>query len=153
MKRMMISALAVAAALAAGSAVAQQPAAPTAAEADAFVANAEKQLADRKKNIYDEDLTALVADDVFDMPLRYQLQSVEFRSGTSTQPWARVTVTWDGQDHTAEAEGNGPVNAVIEALKLCTNNCPMVGKRSFKVGQVSQSSPLVSAQAIQLSSW
>ncbi|HEU4969087.1 M2 family metallopeptidase, partial [Sphingomonas sp.] len=46
MKRMMISALAVAAALAAGSAVAQQPAAPTAAEADAFVANAEKQLAD-----------------------------------------------------------------------------------------------------------
>ncbi|MBA2919429.1 peptidase M2 family protein [Sphingomonas sp. MAH-20] len=46
MKRMMISALAVAAALAAGSAVAQQPAAPTAAEADAFVANAEKQLAE-----------------------------------------------------------------------------------------------------------
>jgi len=46
MRRMMISALAVAAALAAGSAIAQQPAAPTAAEADTFVASAEKQLAD-----------------------------------------------------------------------------------------------------------
>ncbi|GAO38615.1 peptidase M2 family protein [Sphingomonas changbaiensis NBRC 104936] len=42
----MISALAVAAALASAGAVAQQPAAPTAAEADAFVASAEKQLAD-----------------------------------------------------------------------------------------------------------
>ena len=41
-----------------------------------------KHLADRKKNIYDEDLTALVADDVFDMPVRYELVSVEFRSGT-----------------------------------------------------------------------
>jgi peptidyl-dipeptidase A len=46
MKRMMISALAVATALVAGTAIAQRPAAPTAAEADAFVASAEKQLAD-----------------------------------------------------------------------------------------------------------
>jgi 2-isopropylmalate synthase len=81
-----------------------------------------KQLADRKKNIYDEDLTALVADDVFDMPLRYLLKSVEFKSGTDTQPWARVVVSWDDSDHCSEAEGNGPVNAVIEALKQCTEN-------------------------------
>ena len=46
MKTMMISALAVAAALAGGVAVAQNPAAPTRAEADAFVAKAEKELAD-----------------------------------------------------------------------------------------------------------
>jgi 2-isopropylmalate synthase len=81
-----------------------------------------KQLADRKKNIYDEDLTALVADDVFDMPVRYELTSVEFKSGTSTEPWAKVVVRWDGQDHECEATGNGPVNAVIEALKQCTGN-------------------------------
>jgi 2-isopropylmalate synthase len=81
-----------------------------------------KQLADRKKNIYDEDLTALVADDVFDMPVRYQLKSVEFKSGSSTEPWARVRVEFDGVDHDCEATGNGPVNAVIEALKQCTEN-------------------------------
>jgi 2-isopropylmalate synthase len=81
-----------------------------------------KQLADKKKNIYDEDLTALVADDVFDMPTRYQLESVEFKSGTSTKPWARVCVRYDDLDHEAEALGNGPVNAVIEALKLSTGN-------------------------------
>jgi 2-isopropylmalate synthase len=81
-----------------------------------------KQLADRKKNIYDEDLTALVADDVFDMPVRYELKSVEFGGGTTTQPWAKVCVRYDGQDHLCEATGNGPVNAVIEALKQCTEN-------------------------------
>jgi 2-isopropylmalate synthase len=81
-----------------------------------------KQLADRKKNIYDEDLTALLADDVFDMPLRYELKSVEFGGGTTTEPWAKVCVRWDDQDHECEAQGNGPVNAVIEALKQCTDN-------------------------------
>jgi 2-isopropylmalate synthase len=81
-----------------------------------------KQLADKKKNIYDEDLTALVADDVFDMPVRYQLTFVEVKSGTSTQPWARVRVEFDGKEHECDAVGNGPVNAVIEALKHCTGS-------------------------------
>jgi 2-isopropylmalate synthase len=81
-----------------------------------------KQLADKKKNIYDEDLTALVADDVFDMPVRFELKFVEFKSGTNTQPWARVRVIFDGAEHETEAQGNGPVNAVIEALKQCTGN-------------------------------
>jgi 2-isopropylmalate synthase len=81
-----------------------------------------KQLADKKKNIYDEDLTALVADDVFDMPVRYELLHVEFKSGSSIEPWARVRVRFDGAEHIAEATGNGPVNAVIEALKQCTDN-------------------------------
>jgi 2-isopropylmalate synthase len=81
-----------------------------------------KVLADRKKNIYDEDLTALVADDVFDMEVRYELIAVDIKSGTRTQPWAKVCMRFDGQDHECEATGNGPVNAVIEALKQCTGN-------------------------------
>jgi 2-isopropylmalate synthase len=81
-----------------------------------------KHLADRKKNIYDEDLTALVADDVFNVPVRYELLSVEFRSGTGIDPWARVSVRVDGKPRTHEAGGNGPVNAVVQALKDCTDN-------------------------------
>jgi 2-isopropylmalate synthase len=81
-----------------------------------------KQLADRKKNIYDEDLTALVADDVFDVPMRFELLAVEAHCGTGTSPWAKVTVRCDGEEKTAKAEGNGPVNAAIEALKLVTEN-------------------------------
>jgi 2-isopropylmalate synthase len=81
-----------------------------------------KQLADKKKNIYDEDLTALVADDVFEMEVRYELVSVEFKSGTEVEPWAKVVVRIDGQERSHECTGNGPVNAVLEALKHCTGN-------------------------------
>ncbi len=81
-----------------------------------------KHLADRKKNIYDEDLTALVADDVFNVPVRYELVSIESRSGTEVAPWARVKVRVDGTEHTAEAGGNGPVNAVVQALRAATGN-------------------------------
>jgi 2-isopropylmalate synthase len=81
-----------------------------------------KQLADRKKNIYDEDLTALVADDVYDVPAKYELVHVEAKSGTDAEPWARVTVRFDGEEHTGEANGNGPVSATVEALKRVTGN-------------------------------
>ena len=81
-----------------------------------------KILSDKKKNIYDEDLTALVADDVFDVPLRYELVSIDVRSGTNTKPWARVCLRFDGVEHTHEANGNGPVNAVVQAMKECTGN-------------------------------
>jgi 2-isopropylmalate synthase len=80
-----------------------------------------KQLADRKKNIYDEDLTALVADDVFKVPARYVLDHVEVHSGTDTTPWARVRVAIDGEVHEHEGEGNGPVHAAIVALKGATD--------------------------------
>ena len=80
-----------------------------------------KLLADRKKNIYDEDLTALVADDVFEVPARYVLDNVEIRSGSDITPWARVRVSIDGEIHEHVGEGNGPVHAVIVALKGCTD--------------------------------
>ena len=81
-----------------------------------------KALADRKKNIYDEDLTALVADAVYDMPTRFTLKHVEFRGGDGQKPWAKVTIAFDGADHTAEGSGNGPVNASFDAVKKCTGN-------------------------------
>ncbi len=95
-----------------------------------------KQLADKKKNIYDEDLTALVADDVFDMPLCYELKSVEVRAGTATVPWARVCLTYEGADHVCEATGNGPVNAAIEALKQCAGN-PDIKLEEFHIDAIS----------------
>ncbi|MDH5675039.1 MAG: 2-isopropylmalate synthase [Myxococcales bacterium] len=81
-----------------------------------------KRLADKKKNIYDEDLTALVADDVFDVPARFELVQVHFRGGSDQAPEAEVTVRFDGEEHSCQATGNGPVNAVINALKLCTES-------------------------------
>jgi 2-isopropylmalate synthase len=85
-----------------------------------------KALTDKKKNIYDEDLTSLVADDVYTVPVRFELKHVEARTGSGIQPWAKVTVKFDGQEHTAEANGNGPVNACLNAVKVCTGNDSVV---------------------------
>jgi 2-isopropylmalate synthase len=79
-----------------------------------------KRLADKKKNIYDEDLHALVADDLLSIPQHYRLESVEFRSGSELTPWARAVVLVGGERREAEANGDGPVNAAIEAIKQCT---------------------------------
>ncbi len=81
-----------------------------------------KRLADKKKNIYDEDLTTLVADDVFDVPARFELLDVAFSGGSSDAPRGKVKVRFDDTEHACEAGGNGPVNAVINALKQCTGS-------------------------------
>jgi 2-isopropylmalate synthase len=78
-----------------------------------------KALSDKKKYVYDEDIVALVAEQVWDVPSRYELVSLEFKSGTATPPWAKVIVRFEGQERAAEATGNGPVSAAIEAIKQC----------------------------------
>jgi len=95
-----------------------------------------KELSDKKKNIYDEDLIALVAEGIFDVEKRYALEKLEMRSGTDQEPWARVSVKYDDETHTAEAAGNGPVHAVIQALKGCTDNENVV-MRDFRIHAIS----------------
>lgn len=81
-----------------------------------------KALADKKKNIYDEDLIALIADDSVSVPARFTLKNVSFSGGTGKTPQATVTVHFDDDTHTSQGTGNGPVNAVIEALKSATDH-------------------------------
>ncbi len=81
-----------------------------------------KRLADRKKTIYDEDLHALVASELLDVTSHYQLERIEFRSGTDNTASATVTVTVAGTPVTAESEGDGPVNAAFEAIKRATGH-------------------------------
>jgi 2-isopropylmalate synthase len=75
-----------------------------------------KQLCDRKKTIYDEDLYSLVAED-FSLKEVYRLVDVEFRGGSETPPFARVFLEVEGTEKSAEATGEGPVEALIEAIK------------------------------------
>jgi 2-isopropylmalate synthase len=76
-----------------------------------------KRLCDKKKTIYDEDLYPLVAED-FSLKEVYKLVDVEFNGGSEVQPWARVFLEVDGVEKKAEAHGDGPVEALIEAIKV-----------------------------------
>jgi len=90
----------------------------------AFVAF--KRLADKKKTIYDEDIEALVAENILRIPDRFKLLSVTFTSGTEVVPSATVELEVDGK-HKVKAEfGDGPVDAVFKAIKkICKSKAKL----------------------------
>jgi 2-isopropylmalate synthase len=94
-----------------------------------------KRLCDKKKTIYDEDLYPLVAED---LSLRevYKLIDVEFRGGSEVQPWARVFLEVDGVEQSGESSGDGPVEAVTEAIKMLCEK-PSVRIKDFELSAVS----------------
>src|SRR5690606_20625341 len=78
-----------------------------------------KDLADRKAEIFDEDIHALVSEQAahHEADERYQLVSMAQSSETGERPHARITMTVDGSEITTEAEGNGPVDATFKAIE------------------------------------
>ncbi len=76
-----------------------------------------KDLADRKREITDRDLEAIVSEQVQQPEARFQLHLVQVSCGTSLRPTATITLSdKDGQERTAAAVGTGPVDAVCKAL-------------------------------------
>ena len=77
-----------------------------------------KDLADKKHEIYDEDLQALVTDtNLAATAERYRLVSLQVCSETGETPNARVTLSVDGEERAAAAAGAGPVDAVFCAIE------------------------------------
>src|SRR5260370_38736732 len=82
---------------------------------DAFVRM--KALADRKKDIYDEDIEALVDQEIANAHDRIKLASLTVIAGTHGPQRATMKLNIDGQVRIEEAEGNGPVDAVFNCIK------------------------------------
>jgi len=77
-----------------------------------------KDLADRKSEIFDEDIIALVGDEsVTHEQETYRLLSLEQHSGTGERPHARVAFAVGETEHHAESDGNGPVDASLRAIE------------------------------------
>ncbi|RAU22287.1 2-isopropylmalate synthase [Paramagnetospirillum kuznetsovii] len=83
---------------------------------DAF--NRFKDLADRKKDVFDEDIVALVDDAVVRGNDRVKLVSLEVLCGTKHQPpSATLELSIDGETKGVHATGDGPVDATFNAIK------------------------------------
>ncbi|MFK7839926.1 MAG: 2-isopropylmalate synthase [Bdellovibrionales bacterium] len=82
---------------------------------DAF--NRFKDLADRKKEIYEDDLIALVEDEIVNENETMKFVSLQVEAGSSGPQVANLTVTIDGTDQSAKVEGNGPVDAIFKAIR------------------------------------
>lgn len=79
-----------------------------------------KVLADQKKEIFEEDLEAIIADDIYRIPEHYHLKELHFKGGLKEKPVAKVTVNINGNDKSGEDEGDGPVDAAFRAIKNIT---------------------------------
>jgi 2-isopropylmalate synthase len=78
-----------------------------------------KELADRKSEIFDEDIIALVGDEsVTSEQEHYRLVALSQRSETGERPHARVVFAAGTVEHTAESDGNGPVDASLKAIEM-----------------------------------
>jgi len=77
-----------------------------------------KALADRKKEIFDDDLVALMTDASVEAGNdRLQVRSLRVICGTEGPQSADLTLTVDGVDHQVTATGDGPVDAAFNAVK------------------------------------
>ena len=82
---------------------------------DAFVRF--KALADRKKQVYDEDIEALVDEEIAHAHDRIKVLSLTVIAGTMGPQSATLTLDIEGQHVTMQATGNGPVDAIFNAIK------------------------------------
>ncbi len=76
-----------------------------------------KKLADKKKEVFDEDLATIVEDEISAIPEIYRLVSFYISSGNKVTPSASVTLKHKGKDLRADSTGDGPVDACYKALE------------------------------------
>jgi 2-isopropylmalate synthase len=76
-----------------------------------------KELADKKKDVYDDDIIALVDDELARGAERVRVAHLRVIAGTEGPQQATLTLAVDGQEKTATAIGDGPVDAVFNAIR------------------------------------
>lgn len=82
-----------------------------------------KALADKKSEIFDEDLHALVSDEfVSEASEHFKLVFLQVASQTGEVPHAVITLSEDGVEKKAEADGGGPVDATFKAIENIVNS-------------------------------
>ena len=75
-----------------------------------------KELADKKKEVYNEDLEALVAEELFLLPETYKLEFLNVMSGTQVNPVATVGLNIGGESKKKAGFGVGPVDAIYQTI-------------------------------------
>ena len=82
-----------------------------------------KELADKKHEIFDEDLQALVTDTIQETTQeRIKLVSMKVCSETGETPYAKVVLSIDGEERDASSKGGGPVDATFRAIESIVNS-------------------------------
>lgn len=102
-----------------------------------------KKLADKKKEIYDGDIAALIEQQLHDVPEEaWSLESFDISSRTESQPTVRITLNHQGQSISEQVEeGDGPIDALFHAIEKLTGmelHCKDYRVKSATIGRDAQ---------------
>jgi len=107
-----------------------------------------KDVADRKKIVYDEDIVALVDDEVGRDNQRVRFVSLDVRAGSRGPQSAELELEVDGTTLQAQATGDGPVDATFNAIRaLFPHEAKLV---LFSVGAVTEGTDAQAKTTVRL---
>lgn len=93
-----------------------------------------KELADKKKYVFDEDIEALISQEFMGSSDHYEFVSAEFNGGSSAVAGATVRLLAGGREVSASEKGDGPVDAAYKAIKAATGESPKL--EAYKLSSI-----------------
>jgi len=94
---------------------------------DAFL-----ELADKKKEVFDDDLRVLMGDEIYKVDEMYELEYMHVNAGTKTVPTATVRIKTGDNVIQESSTGDGPVDAVFNAIERALEIKPTVESYSVR---------------------
>jgi 2-isopropylmalate synthase len=86
-----------------------------------------KELADKKKEVFDEDIEAIIIDEILRIPDTYRLVYLNVISGSVTVPVATVQIEIEGEVIQEAGFGSGPIDAVFKTIsKIAKTDCKLI---------------------------
>jgi 2-isopropylmalate synthase len=106
------------------------------------------RLADKKKEIFDEDIIALLDDEITTMKETFHLEYLQCSAGTGTIPSATVRIDKQGTILQEAAWGDGPVDATYNAIKKATGLDPKM--ENYTIRAVTESSEALGEATLRI---
>ncbi len=107
-----------------------------------------KELADKKKHMFDEDIIALVDDEVVRGRDKIFVKALKVESGLGIKPTAEMTLVVDGEERAAKVSGDGPVDAIFKAISELYPHT--VSLRLFQVHAVTEGTDAQATVSVRL---
>jgi 2-isopropylmalate synthase len=89
-------------------------------------------VADKKQEVFDEDLVAILHHEIQGIPEVYQLDYLHIYSGTAAIPTATVRLRMNDDVREGAAIGDGPVDAVCKAIAMVTGTSAKLGRYEIR---------------------
>lgn len=88
------------------------------------------EIADLKKEVFDEDIAALFQAEISRSQVdeTHRLLSFEQNTGSDKTPFAKVTLLTNGETKVGEAKGDGPVDSIFKAINSVTGLSPLLSR-------------------------